>query len=86
VAPHPEAKRVSAPSWGRDAGQDFRARLLNVFERLSQRVLVSVVELHVVGGCGMGIEPDGLTDHGRREWRRLISRAGGKKRRRDVYT
>jgi hypothetical protein len=48
-----------------DSRQDLGAHILDVLERLSERVLIAVVQLHVVPGRGIRLKPDGLTDHER---------------------
>lgn len=48
-----------------DSRQDLGAHILDALERVSERVLIAVVQLHVVPGRGIRFKPDGLTDHER---------------------
>lgn len=45
-----------------DGFEDAGSGLLDVVQRLGQRLAVAVVELDVVGECAVGVEANGLRD------------------------
>src|SRR5580700_3189386 len=49
----------------RDSGQDLGAHVLDVLERLSEGILIAVVQLHVIPRCRIRSKPDGLTNYKR---------------------
>ena len=60
---YPAGCRKAASLRRRNSSEDLGAHLPDMLERLSEGVRIAVVQLHVVAGCGIRFEPNGMTDH-----------------------